>query len=118
DPLGGGRHEMDWVRASKENKETRKEASSNFKYSGPLTEMVLMGNLAIRLQDLKRELEWDGENMRFTNIDPNDKINLILSHQYQKINNRPQFKTDRQVVNASEFAAEMIKHTYRNGWGW
>jgi len=118
DPLGGGRHEMDWVRACKENPGTRKEASSNFSYAGPLTEMVLMGNLAIRLQDLKRELEWDGNNMRFTNINPNEKINLIRSHEYQKINKRPQFKTDRQEVNASQFAAEMVKHTYRDGWGW
>ncbi len=109
---------MDWVRACKENPGTRKEASSNFSYAGPLTEMVLMGNLAIRLQDLKRELEWDGNNMRFTNINPNEKINLIRSHEYQKINKRPQFKTDRQEVNASQFAAEMVKHTYRDGWGW
>src|SRR5690554_4505858 len=118
DPLGGGRHEMDWVRACKENPGTRKEASSNFSYAGPLTEMVLMGNLAIRLQDLKRELEWDGNNTRLTNINPNEKINLIRSHEYQKINKRPQFKTDRQEVNASQFAAEMVKHTYRDGWGW
>ena len=117
-PLGGGRHEMDWVRACKENAESRKEACSNFSYSGPLTEMVLMGNLAIRLQDLKRELEWDGKNMKMTNVYPEEKMNLILAHQYQKVNKLPQFKTDRQEVNAAEFTAEMIKHTYRKGWGW
>ena len=37
---------------------------SNFDYSGPLTEMVLLGNLAIRLG---RKIEWDGPNMRPTN---------------------------------------------------
>jgi hypothetical protein len=47
-------HEMDWIRACKENKNSRVEASSNFSYSGPLNEVVVMGNLAIRLQDLRR----------------------------------------------------------------
>lgn len=117
-PLGGGRHEMDWVRACKEDADSRKEACSNFSYAGPLTEMVLMGNLAIRLQDLKRELIWDGMNMKFKNIGPNEKINLINAHVYKKVNKQPQFRTDRKEVNALAFAGEMIKHTYRDGWGW
>ncbi len=116
--LGGGRHEMDWVRACKEDASSRKEACSNFSYAGPLTEMVLMGNLAIRLQDLQRELEWNSEKMEFSNIGGNEKMNLITSHTYKKVNKQPQFKTDREKVNASEFANEMIKHTYRKGWGW
>jgi len=37
---------------------------SNFDHSGPLTEMVLLGNLAIRL---KKKIEWDGPNMKPTN---------------------------------------------------
>lgn len=116
--LGGGRHEMDWVRACKEDAASRKEACSNFSYSGPLTEMVLMGNLAIRLQDLQRELEWDGDNMKFKNISDSEKMNLITAHMYRKVNKQPQFRTDREEVNALEFAEEMIKHTYREGWGW
>jgi predicted dehydrogenase len=39
---------------------------SNFNYSAPLTEMVLLGNLAIRA-DGKR-IEWDAENMEVTNM--------------------------------------------------
>src|SRR5690606_23782158 len=38
-------HEMDWVRACKESKENRVEASSHFGYSGPFNEVVVMGNL-------------------------------------------------------------------------
>jgi predicted dehydrogenase len=117
-PLGGGRHEMDWVRASKESADSRKEASSNFEYAGPLTEMVLMGNLAIRLQGLNRELEWDGTEMKFKNIGKDEKLKLITSHVYKKVNKQPQFRTETQEVNAAEFAQEMIKHTYRKGWGW
>jgi hypothetical protein len=30
--------------------------------------MVVMGVLGVRLQALNKELEWDGENMKFTNI--------------------------------------------------
>ncbi|MCW0481160.1 Gfo/Idh/MocA family protein [Gaoshiqia sediminis] len=118
DRLGGGLHEMDWVRACKESPENRMEACSNFEYAGPLTETVVMGNLAIRLQGLERELAWDGGNMVFTNISPSEEVELITSHQYKKIKMLPQFKTETTKVNALEFAREMVKHTYRKGWGW
>jgi hypothetical protein len=65
--MSGG-HEQDWIRACKEDKDTRLEASSNFNYAGPLNEMVVMGVLAVRLQSLQRKLIWNGPNMRFTNI--------------------------------------------------
>ncbi len=39
-------------------------AICNFDVAGPLTEMVLPGNIAIRAG---KELCWDGENMRTTN---------------------------------------------------
>ena len=80
--------------------------------------MVLMGNLSVRLQSLRRELEWDGESMAFKNIYPGEKANLITSHIYKKVNKQPKFRTDRMEVNALDFASEMIKHTYREGWGW
>ncbi|NCB08337.1 MAG: Gfo/Idh/MocA family oxidoreductase, partial [Bacteroidia bacterium] len=47
--MNGG-HEQDWIRACKEDKTARLEASSNFNYAGPLNEMVVMGVLAVRLQ--------------------------------------------------------------------
>lgn len=54
-------HEKDWVRSCKD----LKPASSNFNYSGPFAETVLMGNLAIRFPN--RELLWNGEKMEVTN---------------------------------------------------
>jgi predicted dehydrogenase len=43
----------------------------------PLSEMVLLGNIAIRTgQDLK----WDGSNMKFTN---SEDANTLLQHNYQ-----------------------------------
>ena len=38
---------------------------SNFDFSGPFSEMVLMGNLAVRFPYTR--LNWDGENMQVTN---------------------------------------------------
>jgi len=109
---------MDWVRACKEDAASRKEACAHFGYSGPLNETVVMGNLAIRLQGLNREFDWDGIKMEITNIGPNEKLNLITKNEYKKIDKQPQFNTEYKEVNALEFAREMIKHTYREGWGW
>jgi len=58
---GPGGHERDWINACKGGP----AASSNFDYSGPFTETVVMGNLAVLNPD--KVLEWDGENMRMTN---------------------------------------------------
>jgi len=60
-PGGVDGHEKDWIRACKGGK----PASSNFDYAGPLSETVLMGNLAVRFPD--RKLLWDGEKMEVTN---------------------------------------------------
>jgi len=54
-------HEMNWVQACKGGK----PASSNFDYSGPMTETVLLGNIAIRSGE---KLDWDGENMKVINV--------------------------------------------------
>ncbi|MFA6242121.1 MAG: hypothetical protein WC655_14395 [Candidatus Hydrogenedentales bacterium] len=56
-----GAHEQDWVRACKDGK----PASSSFEYGGPLTEMVLLGVLAMRAKD--RKIEWDGANLQIPN---------------------------------------------------
>jgi predicted dehydrogenase len=60
-PGGLDGHEKNWIRACKEGK----SATSDFSYSGPLSEMVLMGNLAARFPE--RQLLWDGEKMEVTN---------------------------------------------------
>ena len=67
-------HEGDWIRACKDGK----PASSNFDYGGPLTEMVLLGMIAIRMKD--QNLHWDSKNLRFTN---NDAANELLHIDYR-----------------------------------
>ena len=54
----------EWVLAAKGEKPLD-YARSNFAYAGPFTEAVLLGNIALRIG---RRLEWDGPNLRFTNL--------------------------------------------------
>ncbi|MHC4636594.1 MAG: Gfo/Idh/MocA family protein [Planctomycetota bacterium] len=54
-------HEMHWVNSCKAGK----QPGASFDYSGPLTEMVLLGNVAKRI---KGRLLWDTENMKITNV--------------------------------------------------
>ncbi|HAB41527.1 MAG TPA: oxidoreductase [Porphyromonadaceae bacterium] len=110
-------HEMDWVRACKESKESRVKCNSDFSEAGPFNEMVAMGVLAVRLQGLNKTLEWDGENMCFTNIGDNEEIKTVIKDGFKIHNGHPTFdKTWTDPVNAREFAAELIKHNYRDGW--
>lgn len=111
-----GPHEQDWIRACKESPENRVEATSNFSYSGPFNEMVLLGVLAVRLQGLNKILEWDGEKMEFTNIGPNEELKVVTSDEFKIIEGHPHFNTQYATFNALETAREYIKHTYREGW--
>lgn len=111
-------HEQDWIRACKESPEHRTEASSNFQFSGPFNEMVVMGVLAVRLsglQGLHRELQWDGENMRFTNISPTDTIRIVTVDDFKVIDGDPRFDRRYATFNAADIAKEWIRHTYENG---
>jgi len=54
-------HEQGWIKACKGGE----PACSNFDYAGPLTETILLGNLAIRMG---KKLNWDGPNMKVTNV--------------------------------------------------
>lgn len=60
-PRVNGSHEMDWAQACKEGR----PACANFSYSGPLTEVALLGNIAKRLPG--NTLQWDSDAMSFRN---------------------------------------------------
>jgi len=111
-----GGHEMDWVRACKESPESRVMTKSDFSEAGPFNEMVVMGVLAVRLQGLNKELEWNGEKMEFTNIGGDDKVRLTISDNFTIVDGDPKFDRPNITIDANEFASEMIKHTYRQGW--
>ena len=59
-PRVGGDHIRNWVDACK--KGTR--ACSDFSYSGPMTEAVLLGNVALRTG---KKIYWDAKSMNATN---------------------------------------------------
>lgn len=74
-------HQQQWVQACK--KGYGAYTSSSFDQSGPLTETVLMGNLAVlsynyfetdskgnKKFDGRKQLLWDGAKMRITNFEP------------------------------------------------
>jgi predicted dehydrogenase len=69
-------HEGNWLEAIR----TGGQATSNFDYAGPFTEMVTMGNLAIRPENVGKRLLWDGENMRVTN---DEKANDYVQMHYR-----------------------------------
>ncbi|TAE28289.1 MAG: gfo/Idh/MocA family oxidoreductase [Cytophagales bacterium] len=79
-------HQQQWVKACKQGYGAY--TSSSFDESGPLTETVLMGNLATRSYMYRdgnnfpgrKKLLWDGENMRITNF---DYANQFVKRQYQ-----------------------------------
>lgn len=85
-------HQAQWVRACKEGYGAY--TSSPFSIAGPLTETVIMGNLAVRSHSYReatadgkgqafpgrKKLLWDGKNMKITNFDP---ANAFVTRQYR-----------------------------------
>jgi predicted dehydrogenase len=59
--------DAEWIEACKGGP----KALSSFDYSGPLTEMVLLGNLAVRLG---KRIEWDAQSLKATNAPEADQL--------------------------------------------
>ncbi|MBN3520275.1 Gfo/Idh/MocA family oxidoreductase [Algoriphagus lutimaris] len=89
-------HQRLWVDACKAGfgSTEHKGLTSSFDYAGPMTETVLMGNLAIRSYMLRREnskgqmefygrkkLLWDGDNLRITNF---EDANQFVTRTYRE----------------------------------
>ncbi len=95
-PGGAEGHYAQWVEACLAGY-GKMEVSSPFEIAGPLTETILMGNLAIRSHDIRvpREdrpgqfnypgrnikLMWDGKNMKITNF---DEANQFVKREYRE----------------------------------
>ena len=85
-------HNYHWVKACKAGY-GKLETSSPFDFAGPLTEMILMGNLAIRSYTYRegegrggkfpgrKKLAWNGKDMKITNF---DYANQFVSRQYRE----------------------------------
>ncbi|GAB4056408.1 Gfo/Idh/MocA family protein [Spirosoma litoris] len=96
-PLPENGHQVLWTEACKAgfNSKEHKALTSSFDFSGPLTESVLMGNLAIRSYNVRtpkadgkgftypgrKRLTWDGKNMKITNF---DEANQFVKREYRE----------------------------------
>jgi len=67
-------HYQEWVNAVKGGPET----GANFQFASLVTQVVLLGNIAIRFPNTK--LKWDSENMQFTNV---PEANVFLHREYR-----------------------------------
>jgi predicted dehydrogenase len=56
------------------------KSTTDFSYSGPLTETMLLANVAVRLADKNMRLLWDAEKLEFTNL---PEANELLHFQYR-----------------------------------
>ncbi len=62
-------HRPEWIKACKDKRP--EDAKAGFAYSGPFTEALLVGSLAVRLQ---QRIEWDAANLRASNAPQADAL--------------------------------------------
>jgi predicted dehydrogenase len=66
----------EWIEAIKKGT----KSTTDFSYSSRLTEVMLLGNIAVRMKDKNMKLLWDGEKMEFTNL---PEANQYLYYEYR-----------------------------------
>lgn len=74
DDIGGDLHHSDFIRAIREGK----EAGSNFGYAGPFTEIVQLGNVALRAG---KKIVVDQKTMKITN---HTGLDHLIRREYRK----------------------------------
>ncbi|MCF8358042.1 MAG: Gfo/Idh/MocA family oxidoreductase [Prolixibacteraceae bacterium] len=109
-------HEADWVRACKELPENRLAPSADFESQAALTETILVGNLAVRMQSLRKILLWDSAQLKFSNVSQDDEIVITGKSNLYFENGLPKFNTSEKRINARFFANQVIRPIYREGW--
>jgi hypothetical protein len=70
-------HVVEWLMACAGEKPVD-YPGSNFSYSAPMSETILLGNIALRMG---RRLEWNGEKFEFTNL---PAANKYLTKEYRQ----------------------------------
>ncbi|HPR33847.1 MAG TPA: Gfo/Idh/MocA family oxidoreductase, partial [Prolixibacteraceae bacterium] len=109
-------HEKDWVRACKEAPGNRLPASTHFESQSALTETLLVGSMAVRLQTLHRKLLWDSSLMQFSNIDPYEEFVIAQREKFFIENGIPKFLITESRHNAAHFVDRTVRPVYREGW--
>jgi predicted dehydrogenase len=75
-PRCASNHFAEWVTAAKGGR----PGFSNFDHGGPLTELVLLGNLAVRA-GVGKKLLWNGPEMKCTNV---PEVNPLVRQEHRK----------------------------------
>jgi len=70
----GNRHIQEWIAACKAGK----QPCASFEHSAPLTEMVLLGNVAVLSGE---PIEWDSEKLQITNV---AEANRFIRREYRQ----------------------------------
>lgn len=92
-------HHQNWVKAIKEGTPT----SSPFEYACKLTETVLIGNLAIRSQNIKKEIKTVNKDNYWANREFPGRTTLLWDAAQMKITNFDE-------------ANQFVQRKYREGW--
>jgi hypothetical protein len=74
-PRSPGIHE-EWIEAIKNGT----KSTTDFSYSSRLVETMMLGNVAVLMKDKNMVLEYDPENMKFTNL---PEANDLLHYEYR-----------------------------------
>lgn len=114
-PFEGG-HEADWVRACKETPENRLQPAASFEQESALTETLLVGTLAIRMQSLQGPLLWDSAQMKFRNISRDDTFEIIKRSDFYIRNGISKIDSVAEKHPAEHFVAQTVRPIYRSGW--
>jgi hypothetical protein len=72
-PRSPGHHE-EWVEGCKSGR----QPTASFAYSGPMTEIALLGVLSLRAPG--QRLQWDSEHLRVTNV---PEVNQYVNPEYR-----------------------------------
>jgi hypothetical protein len=109
-------HESDWVRSCKESPANRLMCSASFESQAGLTETILVGSMALRMQSLRKKLEWDSRQLKFSNVDIFEEFEISSPGNFQIENGIAQRNSSVKKYNAAHFADQAIRPIYRENW--
>jgi hypothetical protein len=102
-------HYAHWIDACRGKART----AAGFDYAGPLTEVILLGTVALRCPD--KELAWDAEQMKVTNLAAADQYIRPPSSRLALSPHLPVRRTDRHLPDAAH--ADYRRQLHHHGLG-
>jgi len=109
-------HETDWVRSCKESPSNRLQCSASFESQASMSETILVGAMAVRLQSLRKKLEWDSSQLKFSNIDIFEEFEISDLNNFKIENGMSTIENSSKRYNASHFIDQTVRPIYRENW--